>query len=698
VTSPRQPPISPAIVAEWRRRYEASAETLPLAITSHPGNGFHPTGDQSGNGSQPVRDQPANGPHHGDQSGNGQFRHVNGQPPGGLRRRKWRPPNGLDHGEPSGNGQFRHVNGEPGGGFRIPAYMPGPHRPETAVDGFVEAQRAGLAAIISLAKACAPPQAPPIPGPRTPEPEPPTAPPDPVPPARDQRQAAARNRLDFVNLPVVSLLAILAVQAVLSLRLVWSNTAFTDEALYLWAGHLEWAHWLHGTPIPPFPTYFSGAPVIYPPLGALADSLSGLAAARILSLCFMLGATALLWATTSRLFGKQAGFFAAGIWAFLGPTLKLGGFATFDAMSLLLMALSAWCAVRAAEVQDFTRWIVVSAAALVMANVTAYSSAIFDPVVVAVALLAGKEQSAKLPKMRAASLAAYVISVLIFLSYAGRGFYWTGVSQTVLSRLNGTNPAAEVLADAWRWTGSVAVVALVGLLVAARGERNRRRRALLAVLAGALLLVPLEQARLHTITSLDKHSDFGAWFAAIAAGYAAVALTRIRVPAPVRTGATAAAAVALAIPLTFGFAQAWQMFGWPDSGPFVKAFRPLAEHSNGPLLVESLSPARYYLGTGVPWQRWSSTWAITLRDGQTAGRPSVVSSPGVPNLYTRMIDKGFFVIVALNSTATPGLDHEITEAIVNSHRYRLVKTVEYNTGSYFGQYAIWERTKASGTS
>ena len=67
---------------------------------------------------------------------------------------------------------------------------------------------------------------------------------------------------------------------------------------YLWAGHLEWAHWLHGTPLPPFPAYFSGAPVIYPPLGALADSVGGLAGARILSLVFMLGATALLWATT----------------------------------------------------------------------------------------------------------------------------------------------------------------------------------------------------------------------------------------------------------------------------------------------------------------------------------------------------------------------------------------------------------------
>ena len=59
------------------------------------------------------------------------------------------------------------------------------------------------------------------------------------------------------------MLIVLAVQAVLSVRLVWADTAFQDEATYLWAGHLEWAHWLHGTPIPPFPTYFSGAPVIY---------------------------------------------------------------------------------------------------------------------------------------------------------------------------------------------------------------------------------------------------------------------------------------------------------------------------------------------------------------------------------------------------------------------------------------------------
>src|SRR5260370_22877526 len=74
------------------------------------------------------------------------------------------------------------------------------------------------------------------------------------------------------------LLAVLAAQAVLSARLVWSNTAFQGEALYLWAGRLEISHVLHGTPVPPFATYFSGAPVIYPVVGALADGIGGLPA------------------------------------------------------------------------------------------------------------------------------------------------------------------------------------------------------------------------------------------------------------------------------------------------------------------------------------------------------------------------------------------------------------------------------------
>ncbi|MBV9204130.1 MAG: glycosyltransferase family 39 protein, partial [Actinobacteria bacterium] len=183
------------------------------------------------------------------------------------------------------------------------------------------------------------------------------------------------------------LLAVLAVQGILSLRLTWSSTAFQDEALYLRAGHLEWARWLHHAAIPDFASYFSGAPVVYPPLGALADGLGGLAAARVLSLGFMLGVTSLLWATTARLYGRRAALLAAGLFATLAGAQFLGAFATFDAMALFLLVLATWLGVRAAACEPSrsrTALLAASGAALAAADATKYATALFGPVLLGV--------------------------------------------------------------------------------------------------------------------------------------------------------------------------------------------------------------------------------------------------------------------------------------------------------------------------
>ena len=182
------------------------------------------------------------------------------------------------------------------------------------------------------------------------------------------------------------LLAVLLVQAALSLRLAWSNTAFQDEALYLRAGHLEWARWLHNAPIPNFPAYFSGAPVLYPPLGALADSVGGLTAARLLSLGFMLGVTTLLWATAARLYGQRAALLATALFATLAGAQFLGAFATYDAMALFLLALAAWLGVRSADCQPGTRAIllITTGVLLAAADAVKYATALFTPVVIVV--------------------------------------------------------------------------------------------------------------------------------------------------------------------------------------------------------------------------------------------------------------------------------------------------------------------------
>ena len=209
------------------------------------------------------------------------------------------------------------------------------------------------------------------------------------------------------------LLAVLVVQTLLSVRLLWADTAFQDEATYLWAGHLEWAGLLHGSATPPFATYFSGAPVIYPPLGALADSAGGLTGARLLSLAFMLGSTLLLWDLTRRLFGARAAFFAAALFALLGPTLHLGAFATYDAMSMFLLALATWCVAGAGAAGEATSRMALGGVALALANATAYSTALFDPVVIVVAVLVAWPAGRRVAVRRCATLLTVTIALLV---------------------------------------------------------------------------------------------------------------------------------------------------------------------------------------------------------------------------------------------------------------------------------------------
>jgi hypothetical protein len=488
------------------------------------------------------------------------------------------------------------------------------------------------------------------------------------------------------------LLAVLAVQAVLSLRLVGADTAFQDEALYLWAGHLEWAGLLHGSPVPPFPSYFSGAPVIYPPLAALADSVGGLAAARILSLVFMLGATALLWATTRLLSGRRAAFFAAALFAVLGPTLHLGSFATYDAMALFGVALASWLVVRAGDRPDATGWMLAAGVVLALANATSYPSALFDPVVLVLALLTALSRpGGKLAAARALTLLAVLAVLITPALLIGGSRYLHGIDITTLERAPGTDAPVTVLVHFWSWTGVIVVAAVAGAVIAWVSRAGRVQASRLSLLAAAALLVPAEQASLYTTASLNKHGATGAWFAAIAAGYAVDRLIAAAAAGSTRTVTGAACVVALSFPVTLGAAQSWTFAtSWPSSSAFVAILRPLADKSGGRLLVEDPSLAEYYLPSGSQWQRWSSTRNIVLPSGAPTGGPSDaagVVGDGNVGTYAMYIAQGYFSLVALNFTDTKPLDQSIAADLRRNPRYHIIDVIPY--GPAPGTYVIW---------
>ena len=495
------------------------------------------------------------------------------------------------------------------------------------------------------------------------------------------------------------LLAVLAVQAALSIRLIKADTAFQDEALYVWAGHRELANLLHSTPVPPFPTYFSGAPVLYPPVAALADSVGGLAGARLLSLLFMLGATALLWGTTSKLYSRRAAFFSSALFAALGPIQHLGAFATYDAPSVFLVALACWCVVCAVDLGEATTWMVVAAIALALANATAYSTALFDPVVIVVAWLSAMpRQGARQAATRSLVLTTVLVVLLGAGLLIGGSNYLTGVGQTTLHRVPGAASAATVLHDAGLWIGLVAVLALAAVVVSLLGREGRARTWLLAVLASAALLGPFEQAQLHTAASLNKHVGLGAWFAAIAAGYAVDRLIAAAAPGTIQAVTCGACVVALIFPLAVGARQARTFSSdWPNAASFISILRSLVNYGNGRLLVEDPSIAEYYLKkAGSQWQRWSSTRNIYKPGGISTGGPSKdagVVGPGDAGTYAFYILNGYFATVALNFTDTTTLDHELSRELKQDPRYCIVQVVPYGfgpDGKTPGTYVIWQ--------
>jgi hypothetical protein len=783
VTSVRQPQVSHATTAAWRRRREASTEPLPpsegqqAANGLHspegqpgnghhsadgqpgnglrppdgqssngldpdhrqPGNGVHPAGFQPGNGVHPADGQPGNGVHptsgqpanglHPDGQPGPTLRHVNGQAPSDVRRRKWRPASeahqdsGLAHpgGQP-GNGQLHHVNEQPSNGFRIPAYAPGLPPPVTAANGFAESQQAGLAAMLSIARAIAP--APPIPGPRAPEPEPPVTPPDPpsavpfqrlpdaaelvvldrpgqaappdtAPPGRlaARRAKAAQQQRDawhrFIQSQTLPLAVILTVQALLSLRLIWSNTAFTDEGLYLWSGRLEWAHWLHGTPIPNFPSYFSGSPDVYPPLGAMASALGGLTAARMLSLCFMLVATALLHGVTRRLFGLRPANFAAALFAGLGATQFLGAFATYDAMALMLLALATWLSVRAGGSRLAVQLplLIAAAGALALADAAKYAATLFDPIVIGVAGLLAWQAGRRKNGIFAALAMTSVLGLLLGLGLrVGGPVYWRGITHTTLARAHGGSSAAGIVADSLGWVAVVVILAVIGSAVAITMQPALPMKLCACLLASAVVLAPGNQARIHVFTSLFKHVGFGAWFAAAVAGYALASLANA-VPAVKQRGAAMTSAGVAVASLLIGASLAQTHYlSWPRTTEFTaKLGTLLPSHKGNVLAADNGNVIEYYLPDELQGMIFYGPWFLHYLDPASA-KPLAGRAA-----YADAIKHGYFSVIALSFGDSRATDEAITRDIRAYGGYQLISVLPYHAGGRASAFRIWVR-------
>ncbi len=524
--------------------------------------------------------------------------------------------------------------------------------------------------------------------------------------------------LTFLRHPI---LAICAVQAAVSLSLVWSNTAFGDEAWYLWIGRLAIDHWLHPATSswPSQAEHISGSAFIYPPLAALVSDVGGLAAARILSLTFMLVATVLLYLTATRLIGKTGALFAAGVWALSEPVLRLA-FATFDPMSVFLTAVSGYLIVQAGYRRRRIWLLAASSAALALANATAFSGIVIDPAVVIFSFLVWQPRRGTLRAagdmalLGASLIVAFVVAVVAVHSTAGLDsiFHRTHPDQQSLLLVSN---------DVWKYSGLAIVLALIGAGAAVVRE-DRWRAALLVWLGGSILVVPLAQLDFRTGFALDKHLAYGIWFAAIAAGYGAQTLIRW-VPGGSRRLLIGCCVVALSYPAISSWETAWDQFhSWANASSFVSSFSRAAAGSTGLIYAAGGTHiAQYYTPQGDQWRAWSDV-GLSLA-------PSNLPRKAWKTYYQRTLRQGTYSVIALfyNTTFSAGPElsgklllnsrlsrrYEKLEALIGSNtgqpglpvltltleksrKYHLVSVGPYDTSSLsgshdYGVYAIWTR-------
>jgi putative flippase GtrA len=508
--------------------------------------------------------------------------------------------------------------------------------------------------------------------------------------ASDQWSMAARTSSTSLRALPWPLFPVLAVQILLSMRLIWSNTTSLDEATCLFVGGQDLSHWIHGVGIIDYQRFLSGSPAVYPPIAALANAVGGLTAARFLSLAFMTGATCLLYVTATRLFDKGTALLAAALFACLAGTQFLGALATLDPMALFLLALSACLVVGRQNAYDTLTDIacstVIAGAVLALANADKYATALWDPVVIGLACCA--PSMAGYPWRygvgRALRFAVTLGAFLVAGLAVGKAEYLEGIMTSTVarwsSRVGMGQPASLVVHEAWNWVGLVLVLGLLGvfLLLGSGSRFPHATRGSLALLGVLLLLaavvVPLSQARVGTTASLQKHVIFGAWFGCALAGWALSRILNFRVLIGV-------CCCALLVPVAAVNAITAQgLYNWPAENPaFISALKEYVRPGNERYLISGFSDIPAYYAGDVSSFQWKQ-----------------VGSYNGPALAAA-IKRCAFTLVILNFNGNgmagePYSDYSVAADIASYGDYKIVGQLPPSDSSSNDYYTVWRAT------
>jgi hypothetical protein len=477
---------------------------------------------------------------------------------------------------------------------------------------------------------------------------------------------------------MVPLLAILLLQLIVALSL--RNSAFQDEALYLYAGRDLVEQFTGGSPVlEPYSLYFSGLPYLYPVLAGALDVLGGLEAARSLSLFFMLLTTALVYMITNQMFDRNSAAIAAALFAVQGSVLFLSRLATYDAMSLGLLAIATWLALRSS-----VSWGVIApflcGVALFLAVATKYAGLLWVPTVMFIVLWHNVKThgwwQGGLRVVLVGCLALFGVMVVLFLDKN----ITTGVSATTTNRdafLEADR--LDLVAKTMREGGIMILLGFIGIFLV-----SVRRIPLALVLFGSALLAPAYHIYKTEVISMHKHIAFGMFFAAPLAGYTVARLSGYR--RTVGNRWLAALAICL-MTFNFGLGQAQNFYSeWPNAENLVRLMRTQVRPGGGRILAEVSEVTRYYLWDVVESWQWNQLYWFYYRD--ESGQELYGT-----DAYKAALREGYFSMVVLSYSTNVVTAMEIDDVLHDGDRYELLAELPYITKWGPGTYYVWRLVK-----
>ncbi len=480
-----------------------------------------------------------------------------------------------------------------------------------------------------------------------------------------------------------SLPLILAFQAVLSWVLL-QNTAFQDEALYIYAGRQILQNWFTGQPLfDRYSYYFSGNPYVYPIIGGGLDMLGGLQLARSFSLLCMLITTACGYYVTVRLFNHKSAVFAALFFVCQGPVLFLSRLSTYDPLCLCLVAIATALAVKASLARR--PWLSLSIGPfLVLAFGAKYAALLFIPSVLAVFALS--------TILKKGWLSFLIRGTLVMLSLgacaAAAAYAVLHFDRDMLHALAATTTNRVVIEVYPRLGLFEHVIQMVGLsLVIGLSALffMRKKQALIVLLfLGSALLVPAYHIYKAELISLDKHLGFSMFFLMPVAGFALASLSGFRRPFSSGRYWLSGVAICLVV-LLIGAKEAQDMYStWPSTTNLAYALNSQVRTGSGYYLAEQFEVSRYNLRSDTYTWQWTGLDFFQYTDKQ--GHYYLGNEA-----YVKAVDAGYFSIIQLNYGYNVSTAVLIAKAIDQSKKYELIAKIPYRNFYGTGYFWIWSK-------